>query len=328
MASGGKKASAGRDAGARRADLEAFAARIMAARLIEVGDAVEEDEITQAMGVLSLAMSKTRGGRGVARGFSWITGRFELRRDQFGAGVMSTYASSGIRVSMEAHLLEENRIIQAKIRVIGCGWELHDTPSGGAARVQVRPREDGQGAYIWRESHYSYGRRWDPTPDKAAENFYYEDGGIKCRQRFFQGAAGARGDAPVFEGFFKDGSRRVIEYGDSIRGKHRSKNLGPAYQEFHPGGEVSLVIFAEHGKQLGETKRFLPGGGEAGKPSENGGIPCASITQVDSWSLKSDAEQVKPFGQAIGEALRTHSAMGKGKVRQGGVGGRWRQMTN
>lgn len=258
-------------------------ARVMSRRLLEAGEETPPEEILIAIGDLQKAMCGAGAGGGTIR--LGRSGRFRLWRDLSGAGVVYSDTPSGICVSMTIQAVENNVIVQVTILDGNRARELHDTPGGGAARTQIKQPEGGRdGAYIWRATHYSYGRRWDPTPDQAADNFYYENGKIRCRQRFVQGTARGTDDRPVFEAFRADGSRLISEYGNSTHGKHRNMDAGYAYQEFHPCGSLSLALFSTLGTQRGPTLFFSPDG----KPGADGvgpsrSRPCGTLTNADSW---------------------------------------------
>jgi hypothetical protein len=308
--------------------LDAEAAKVMSKRLLEAGEEVSEEEILRAVLALRRVLSQgEEGGRGYAQfgvvGDGHTSRKFRLWREMGGAGVVDTETAGGMRISLESHLLEGTRLVQAKIpSTLDGGWDPHDTPAGGAARTTVRLAvPSGQDAwtrrgFVWKESHYSFGRRWDPSADRAAANYYFQSGALKCRQRFLQGASCTGGDIPVFEGFYPDGTLRAIEYGDSQQGRHRPINLGPAYQEFHPNGSPSLIIFAERGVQRGKTLRFSPNGDklEHGKEA----VACGSITNGEEWALRDETSaNSRGLGEALVEAAWFSAARGKVKKRAG-----------
>jgi len=299
--------------------LDEAGAKVMSRRLMEAGEIVPEEEIIRAVLALRRAAMSQDGGRGV--GYSQFgvfvepgnSRKFRLWRDMGVAGIVDTETGGGMRISLESHLLEGTRLVRTQIPgTLDGGWDPHDTPCGGAAITTVKMSGlDGKlrGGFVWKESHYSFGRRWDPSADRAAANYYFPNGALKCRQRFHQGASCTGGDIPVFEGFYPDGTPRAVEYGDSQRGRHRPVNLGPAYQEFHPDGSPALIVFAENGVQRGKALRFSPGGEkiEGGKET----IDCGSITNGEGWVLR-DETPAKPKG--LGEALTAaaQSLSGKG----------------
>lgn len=314
--------------------LDMEAATVMSKRLMEAGDEVSEEEIMGAV----LALRRAVLSRGVAGSSGYAqfgvvrqgsnSRKFRIWRDMGGEGVVDTETASGMLVSLESNLVEGTRLIQTKIpnRVDG-GWDLHDTPRGGAARTTVRINVlRGQDAsprrgYVWKESHYSFGHRWDPSADTPAVNYYFQNGSLKCRQRFRQGVSRTAGDMPVFEGFYPDGTPRAIEYGNSLQGKHRPINLGPAYQEFHPDGSPSLIVFAEKGVQKGKALRFSPNGEktELGKEA----ISCGTITIGEEWVMRDETSaNPRGLGEALIEATRTHQ--GRQRKKSQTVRGRGR----
>ncbi len=313
--------------------LDAAAAKVMSARLSEAGEEVFAEEIKGA--VLALRRAVLSQGEDVGTGYAQFgvvgdgrkSRKFRLWREMGGAGVIDTETASRMRISLKSHLLEGTRLIQTQIPgTLDRGWDPHDTPCGGAAMTTVR-MSDLLGAsregFVWKESHYSFGSRWDPSADTAAANYYFASGTLKCRQRFLQGVSRALGDIPVFEGFYPDGTPRAIEYGDAQQGRHRPINLGPAYQEFHPNGSPSLIIFAEKGIQRGRALRFNPNGDkvEGGKET----IACDSITNAEAWALRDEtSENSGGFGEALIEAVRFLSAAEKGEKGSRARSGRGR----
>ena len=301
-----------------------LAATTMSRRLMEAGEEVPPEEIILATRDLQKAMREAGVGGGSAR--LGRSGRFRIWRDLSGAGVLDAdTASGGIRVSMTIQAVENNVIVQTTIPDGDGHWELHDTPGGGAARTQIKIGEGGDGAYVYRETHYSYGRRWDPTPDQAAENFFHENGKIRCRQRFVQGAARGTDEHPVFEAFRADGTPLITEYGNASHGKHRGISAGYAYQEFHPCGALALALFSNFGTQRGATLFFSPDGKPIADQGTSQPVPCATLTNADAWvaramaaereaiSGKTSPKPLKPLGAALSEAL---SQMQKGSSRR------------
>lgn len=314
--------------------LDAAGSKVMRLRLLEAGEEVSEEEILGAVLALRRAVLSQgeEGGGGYAQfgvvGDGRKSRKFRLWRDMGGAGVVDTETAGGMRISLESHLLEGTRLVQTQIpSTLDGGWDPHDTPAGGAARTTVRMAvptgQDGwtRRAFVWKESHYSFGRRWDPSADKAAANYYFESGALKCRQRFLQGASCTAGDIPVFEAFYPDGTPRVVEYGDSQQGKHRPVNLGPAYQEFHPDGSPALIVFAEKGTQRGKALSFSLEGDktELGRAV----IACGSITNGEEWVLR---DEISPTPKGLGEALieAANSLSRKRAKRRGALGGKSR----
>lgn len=309
--------------------LDAVGVQVMSKRLLEAGEVVSEEEIMGAVLSLRRAVTSQGGWRDSDYIYSGKSRKFWLWRDLGGAGIVDTETSGGMKISLESHLLEGTRLIQAKIPgTLDSGWDPHDTPAGGAALTTVRMTGfSGQNAwqrhgFVWKESHYSFGRRWDPSSDTAAVNYYFESGGLKCRQRFTQGESCTVGDVPVFEGFYPDGTLRAVEYGVGRGGRHRPVNLGPAYQEFHPNGSPALIVFAENGVQKGKALRFSPSGDkiEHGKES----IGCGFITIGEEWALRDEtSENHRGLGEALIEAVRTGSGLRLGKKSRS-LGGRGR----
>lgn len=300
----------------------------MRLRLMEAGEDVSPEEILLAAGDLQKAMHDAGAGGGTIR--FGRSGRFRLWRDLSGAGVIDVDTGNGARVSMTIQAVENTAIIQTTMPDDDGYQELHDTPAGGAARTQIKlPRAEGERAYVWRATHYSYGRRWDPTLDQAADNFYHENGKIWCRQRFIQGEAKGSDERPVFEAFRPDGSPLISEHGNSTHGKHRSLDAGYAYQEFHPGGNLAVALFSNLGVQRGPTLFFSPDGKPVtAKPGAGWAIPCSTLTNADSWvaremaARKTDGvanppEPLKPFGIALSEALSQHRAVGSRRRQPG-----------
>ncbi len=307
--------------------LDKEAATVMVVKFAEVGATVEAGEILKAVEALREGMQEQRAsGGGLGR-----CGRFALRREFGGAGIVQSTVGEERMISMEVFGADKKRIVQTLRRSEGDGWELHDTPAGGAARTHLILTGDEKAAYIWREGRYSYGRRWDPTPGVAAETFYYEDGRVRCQQHFIQGAARGANGGPVFEGFRKDGSSVVVEYGDSRWGKHRPVEEGPAYQETHPNGNPAVVVFAIKGRQRGKTLRYGADGSGPHSAPPVSQIQCDTLTNAESWAESSrNAElQNKPSVMAFGEALSAaiHSQTktwrrGGGRGRRASQGGR------
>lgn len=170
----------------------------------------------------------------------------------------------------------------------GGHWEAHDLPEGGASSTQMQfDRKTGM-AYVAAETHYSHLEKWNPSPGKCAETCFYPNGNIRWRRSFVKGQLRATGDLPLYESFWENGTRQVVEYGSWPGGKHRDRTKGPAYTEFYPNGAIALCVFAQKGRRLG-LPLFFSGGGVRREPTVSemtaakSALQCSRLTSPSDW---------------------------------------------
>lgn len=131
----------------------------------------------------------------------------------------------------------------------GDRFVAHDTPDGSAAVTEITEVEDEKGGcrvYVSRQSHHSFGRKWNPTVRTPADTTYHPDGKPWMVRHYRNGfVAQPDESSPCAQSWWPDGSPQMVEYGDERRGRHRKAGQGPAFAEFFPNGVAALEVYAE-----------------------------------------------------------------------------------
>lgn len=296
--------------------LDRLAGEIGAGRMGESGWNVDADEIAIALRGLrrKLDLAEREGQVRWKRGGAG--GVFRIESKAGGGGLVSAMSPGGLGVSFSIDGPRGDAVV-IENRQTGTGGEtiICDTPSGGAGRVEVLLDRSRARAYVGREEHFSCGVKWDPSPGRAADIFYHENGETLCTTRYLQGMRQSRGDVPVFEAFWPNGSRRIAEYGKERTGKHRPLIEGPAYLEFDRQGTVVFSFFALNGKM----RTLHNGGGSArgggGRPENINfdGMPANELTMAEAWAARARA-MARKEGE---EGSRQHPAISRPAMESG-----------
>lgn len=260
---------------------EKLAISTMLSRFRELGEDVEGSDIAPAVIRLKKCLSGASGDSGKSPRVT--SGRFTMWRDLAGWGRMESEVPGGWKVDLEMDPASGACVVNVRRREKFGSWELQDTPEKGASRTLIAHVPSTStpwpiSAYVAQETHHARGRRWNPSPGLPAEIAFHSTGAVRWKRSMVDGAPKSVGDTPVFETFWDDGSPRIVEYGDSIRGKHRPVRLGPAYMEFRRGGELSVSVYAENGKMVGVPLVHSPGSTRKAKGDDGIDVPCATIT--------------------------------------------------
>lgn len=272
--------------------LQTLLIRVMASKMEEAGCRPSEEDLREK---LNLAMEEPPSR----------TGTFEMESTSASLKFFQKRTAQGL-VALTAEVCQSRRVTvrivprQGLVEMVstvlsgdrarrrGGEWEVHDLPSGGAASTQIQFDKKKDLACVVRETHFSHGEKWNPSPGKHAEVCFYQGGNVRWRQSFVAGLLRAAGDLPVYESFWENGTRQVEEYGSCPGGRHRERNNGPAYMEFYPNGAMALCMFAQKGRRSGPPL-FFWADGEKREPSKadlavaRSTLHCSRLTSPSDW---------------------------------------------
>jgi hypothetical protein len=258
-----------------------LSARIMSIKLGEIGIALSEGHIIDAF--KNFAFKNFRDGKtGLNLGIRVKTG---LRRTQKGVEF-----SVAVRDSWRVEMLYDEPSGIAELTVLACSpeegggatWSKHDLPSGSPSFTRIEktdgPFEGGcDFCYVSREMSFSHGELWDRSLHIPADRGYYSDGSARWEIRYVSNRTAGRDGSPLCRLFWGNGNVMAEEYGDSLIGRHRAAEDGPAYLEYYPNGTVAAKVFAIHGSVIGEPERFYPSGAPKLEDSRR------DISGLDDW---------------------------------------------
>lgn len=193
-------------------------------------------------------------------------------------------------------------------------WMRQGVPSVSPSEVFLyRDYGEREMPFVLKESYFSDGLLWNPRPGTPADVCYHPNGAVRWRRWATDGKFSSTNAGPCLEVFAENGAPVLVEYGKEGVGRHRSREDGPAYSEFHRNGQVALQVFAENGRIL-KTNWFDQDGSKMARSVDlRGWVQRGEITTITDETQYFEPQSNISDARAWGEEERKYKMKEKKK---------------